>query len=354
MRERTSGQMNPSKIRERKCSTCKHYQPSPLWRKGWCRNPLLYDRNTNHLVEADSLACNRTFIDYWEPITGPAHTVGTSHSGRGARPRIAPSIPMEMMDARGQRVTHTGITPVAGMAAATDEELERGQARGEAAYVQVGEVARELSDDPHSTLVISQIEGPALNGTGTEPVEGLTKPQERVGARAAARKTKVSRPPQRPIIFGMGRDRLLLIGATALVLVVALVSGLVLLGQTRLGARNVPATATAAPLPTPTGFGDPTATAPPAPTVTPVPPPASDVIGIGGWVEATSNVIIRSDATTSGERLGVLKSGTKAHVTEGPREANGFTWWKVDRYDPNSPEASGWCAGQFLKPIPPP
>ena len=99
--------MNPAKNRERKCSTCKHYQPSPLWRKGWCRNPLLYDRNTNHLVEADSLACNRTFIDYWEPAGWPARRP-LGPQARSSKPRIAPSIPVDTMDAQGRRTTVTG------------------------------------------------------------------------------------------------------------------------------------------------------------------------------------------------------------------------------------------------------
>src|SRR6476469_4224081 len=107
--------MIPAKNRDRKCSTCRHYQPSPLWRKGWCRNPLLYDRNTNHLVEADSLACNRTFIDYWEPVQGP--TPEMAPQARSGKPRIAPSIPMGTRDAQGNRAVTTGNTPAAGMAA---------------------------------------------------------------------------------------------------------------------------------------------------------------------------------------------------------------------------------------------
>ena len=65
--------VTPPKPRDRKCATCRYYEASPLWRKGWCRNPLLYDPQTNHLVEAESLACSRTFIDYWEArLTGQA------------------------------------------------------------------------------------------------------------------------------------------------------------------------------------------------------------------------------------------------------------------------------------------
>jgi hypothetical protein len=344
--------MNPSKIRERKCSTCKHYQPSPLWRKGWCRNPLLYDRNTNHLVEADSLACNRTFIDYWEPITGPSPNVGTA--GRAARPRIAPSIPMEMTDARGQRVTHTGITPMGGMSAVTEEEVEAALADDGLAYAEAVDLDYDLPDGGQSTTELAQVEGISPNGAATSPVAALTRTGERAGTKTTTKKARAVRQPQRPIIFGMGRDRLILIGVTAIMLLIAIAAGAMLLGQPEQRNQGVPATATAAPLPSPTGFGDPTATAPPAPTATTAPPPPTDVIAVGGYVETTANVTLRSEATTAGARLRVLETGTKAHVLEGPVEADNYSWWKVDGYDAGDPQASGWVAGEFLKPIPPP
>ena len=42
-----------------------------------------------------------------------------------------------------------------------------------------------------------------------------------------------------------------------------------------------------------------------------------------------------------------MREGTKAHVIDGPVEANGFTWWKLDNFNPQDPSASGWSAGQF-------
>src|SRR5438105_14306632 len=86
--------VTPPKPRDRKCATCRYYEASPLWRKGWCRNPLLYDPQTNHLVEAESLACSRTFIDYWEArLTGQAGLAAGVEPGKAAV-RRAPSIPM--------------------------------------------------------------------------------------------------------------------------------------------------------------------------------------------------------------------------------------------------------------------
>lgn len=56
--------------RNRKCGNCRYFEPAPLWRKGWCRNPRLYDRRANHLVDATVIDCEQVFRAriYWEPI----------------------------------------------------------------------------------------------------------------------------------------------------------------------------------------------------------------------------------------------------------------------------------------------
>lgn len=50
----------------RKCGTCKHFEPAPLWRKGWCRNPLLFSPQQSHLVNDEDLDCERGMGNYWE------------------------------------------------------------------------------------------------------------------------------------------------------------------------------------------------------------------------------------------------------------------------------------------------
>lgn len=64
----------------RKCSTCKHYEPAPIWRKGWCRNPLLYSPQQSHLVGEDDLDCDRGMGNYWEPIDQDANSQSTTGS----------------------------------------------------------------------------------------------------------------------------------------------------------------------------------------------------------------------------------------------------------------------------------
>jgi hypothetical protein len=52
---------------DRSCRTCKHFEPSPIRRKGWCRNPLLYSPQQSHLVHQDELDCGHGLGNYWEP-----------------------------------------------------------------------------------------------------------------------------------------------------------------------------------------------------------------------------------------------------------------------------------------------
>lgn len=52
----------------RKCGTCKHYEPAPIWRRGWCRNPTLYSPQQSHLVGEDDLDCDRGMGNHWEAI----------------------------------------------------------------------------------------------------------------------------------------------------------------------------------------------------------------------------------------------------------------------------------------------
>ena len=56
----------------RTCKTCKHFEPAPIRRKGWCRNPLLYSPQQSHLVQQDDLDCGHRIGNYWEPAEPPA------------------------------------------------------------------------------------------------------------------------------------------------------------------------------------------------------------------------------------------------------------------------------------------
>src|SRR5687768_8700845 len=351
----------PAKNRERKCSTCKHYQASPLWRKGWCRNPLLYDRNTNHLVEADSLACNRTFIDYWEPITEGAGPAGSSTRDR--RPRVAPSIPMQPVDAKGRpldldedylgepspyqtgELKHVKETPVSGLRAAPLPLFRPATQRPPLALVD--DDYDELLGDSRETGELSSVDRGDAGIDKTRP-----SPAVRESARDRIARGRRSRMPQIELPRLTGIPLYAAVGVLA-VLIVVLAAFFIF---PRSGPNQTPnpagqPTSVSQPLPTPTGFGDPTPTGASGTQATTV-PIIVDTIAVGGYVSVTGTgdgLIVRSSPSRAGARMAKLADGTKARVVDGPRESDGFTWWKLDSFDKNNTSLSGWSVADYLK-----
>ena len=54
---------------------------------------------------------------------------------------------------------------------------------------------------------------------------------------------------------------------------------------------------------------------------------------------------VRSQPTTSASTLTFANDGTSLLVLDGPRKADGYTWWKVRTPD----KVEGWAASDFLK-----
>lgn len=97
-------------------------------------------------------------------------------------------------------------------------------------------------------------------------------------------------------------------------------------------------------------------TAPPASTnistSTPIPSstpsatattPSTNSIGIGDLVQVTNRLNLRSAPSTSGSVITVLPVGSQWSVADGPRSANGYSWWQLD-----TPSGPGWVAGQYV------
>ena len=53
---------------------------------------------------------------------------------------------------------------------------------------------------------------------------------------------------------------------------------------------------------------------------------------------------LRSEPSTQSEVVATLKEGATAMVLEGPEEANGYTWWKVE----TKGGKEGWGAADWL------
>jgi hypothetical protein len=109
----------------------------------------------------------------------------------------------------------------------------------------------------------------------------------------------------------------------------------------------------APPTATPT---TPSLPSPPAPTDTPVPPtpttPAQ--VAIGGWVKVTGSgddgLSFRAGPGLENVRLKILNDGAVLKVLDGPRESDGYNWWRLEEYVDGQAGVVGWTVEQFLEP----
>lgn len=113
----------------------------------------------------------------------------------------------------------------------------------------------------------------------------------------------------------------------------------------------------AAPIPTdtPVIIIEPTATPTPEPTATFTPTPLpGTVLAVGqpARVVAAGGLNMRDAPASSGTLLLQLGVGQRVNVLEGPVEADGFTWWRVDDGQDNIGwVADGDDAGEWLAPV---
>lgn len=108
-------------------------------------------------------------------------------------------------------------------------------------------------------------------------------------------------------------------------------------------------------IPTPTPTMTPTPTPLPTPTMTPTPTPTPvPTLGPGGKARVDAETLnVRAQPSTTANRVGVLLQGEKVAILEGPKEANGYRWWRVR----SEKDITGWVAEgtknvQWLVPIP--
>jgi hypothetical protein len=147
--------------------------------------------------------------------------------------------------------------------------------------------------------------------------------------------------------------RTLVIAVLAIGLLAGGFFGMRLLNRNDLSAAMPTASAAAAPA---TSAPQPSATARPTarPTVTPTPEPQMEtgararVADLGG-----APLRLRSEPGQGARLLARIPEGSEVTLLEGPIEADGYLWWRVQ-----SEQGEGWCAGsttdgatRFLEPI---
>lgn len=93
----------------------------------------------------------------------------------------------------------------------------------------------------------------------------------------------------------------------------------------------------------------------PTPEPTPTPLPAPDRLLVGGYAQVSGTgkdtLRLRSDPGLRTTTLKTVPEGTQLLILDGPRDADGITWWRLR--DP-SDSAEGWAAQLYLIPASPP
>ena len=113
-------------------------------------------------------------------------------------------------------------------------------------------------------------------------------------------------------------------------------------------------------LPPPTARVITVTPSPVSPTATPILTAASPIVAAASptptglyssgaaIVAGTGSTLrLRSDPGLQSTTLKTVHDGTRLKILEGPRAADGFTWWRLE--DP-ADGAQGWAADQFLTP----
>ena len=272
-----------------------------MWKKGWCRNPLLYSPQQSHLVGEDDLDCNRGMGSYWDPIEGegpdtdpllrfnppPPRTIAPAqtHGGAGAHRRPAPE-PIVVRQPGAEPVTRQRTRKVAAPVP-PPSALPDGYSTPQEPYTW-GEYLRRSYPVIGVILLLG-----AFWVWSAKQLSGNVTPTPTVPA----------------------------------------------LTPTAQVANNPPAVIT----PTPgTGAGP---SAAPAASALPVPPPG--VIAAGARVVIVTSgagANIRDAPTTAGAIVTSQDDGTPLTITGASKDADGFTWWPVQ-----GDGFTGWIAGALIE-----
>lgn len=295
---------------ERKCGTCKYFEPAPLWRKGWCRHPLLYAPHQSHLVSEDDLDCDRGMTNYWEPAEQP------------------PGEATEEATHEFQVVREWTTTGGIGRSGQSDAGRERG-------------VTMSFFRDEPPTSHEPEHEEPTIPPYSSRPAGGTPFGSER------------SFTYQTDDRYWTDYLRI-----AAPVLGVILMLGLAWFWLNQLlggNGKEVIPTATSQVItgPTPTPAGTPSGLVVVTPPLQPTPtaaasPTARTTIGPGATVVVTNTdgagVNLRAAPSTSADIVEQLPEGTELTVIGESVSADGYVWWPVKYGDQN-----GYVVADYLE-----
>lgn len=363
----------------RRCGTCRHFEQSGTWKRGWCRSTLLFSPGQSHIVQSDELNCRRGSIDFWEPVRDlPPEPKGNAGQKNVKLPTL--SSPLKLFEP-------APAGPALGMAGASG---------GHMMFASSGNGGRGGYDDDDLDYEDFADE-PPLDDQDPEE-EPRRRPRSTRTVRAAGggetggQSRVAQHQPEERYWTDYLRIALPVVG-------ILLLLGLLWYWATMLIGDSPEPTdpeddrvgLVSEGTPTPTdepaqvgeengtqgntiGIGDPASTPEQSSGVTTQPPadpggsdnvadepadeetepeePADEETGApfaGGdpVIVTEDGVNVRPDASTAGDPISVVNAGDELTIASGPIEAEGYVWWEVILPDASS---SGWIVEDYIAP----
>jgi hypothetical protein len=293
----------------RACGSCRFYESSTVWRKGWCRNARLYGPQESHPVDAGTLDCeNAAAKGLWEPADPQGVILRHSSFAYRARPVTATRDPGRSMGSAGGEMMADGE----GRAGSSEERTVSYQPE-ERYWTDYLRIALPVIGLLLLIGLLWYWASALIGDGGNQP-----PPTQETAAVITPVNEATPAPP------------------TATAVIIAPTPG-----------PPPPPTATAAPAVATTQAETPT---PAAASADPANPCASlPVYPTGAIVTTTAELNLREGPSTDSASVVVLPEGSRLQVTGEFQEAGQCDWWPVTVIDTGQ---AGFVIEQYLVPAP--
>jgi len=285
-----------------------------MWKRGWCRNALLFSQNQSHLVGEDDLDCNRGMGSYWEAIG--SEPVDSGSTAAFVKPGDTDAL------VRFSKPPQRTIAPAGGASRRSQEPREAGRAPEP---IRVRRDGAELVARPRSRMA------------DTEPV---------VPPRAAP-SGNYSAPPE-PYSWGEYLRR-----SYPVIGIILLLGAFWVWSARQLSTAPPPAPTAVLVAPTAAATGAVAVITPTVPAAAPGPAASTLPVAPPGVIAPGAKVVvqtpggaganIRATPTTAGALVTAQDDGTPLTITGASQDANGYTWWPVQ-----GDGFAGWVAGSLI------
>ncbi len=354
----------------RRCGTCRHFEQSGSWNRGWCRSTLLYAPGQSHMVHSEELNCSRGSVDFWEPLRDVSKEP-TEDAGQG-------NVKLPTLPSPLKLFVPAPAGPALGMAGATGGHMMFATSGG-------GRGGKDYDDD--FGFDDEYEAGPVGDPEDEEPPRRPRSTRTMRSGGATGGQTRVAQhEPEERYWTDYLRIALPVIGLLLMI-------GLLWFWATQLigdspdttepvnGNLGLVSEGTAAPTEETStqgqttqpgsnstiGIGNTASTPASQPQQTAPTQPAStgqeqaaeptaaptDAAATGGQYASGDKVIVtedgvnvRPDASVAGDPVTMLNAGEELTIASGPVEGESYVWWEVILPSGDS----GWVVEDFIEP----